>query len=94
MPKTQTAYSFAEPSFQTGTRWHIRAVGKEGPRPNGGIPDDHAALCGLDLRRGWDVKAEISRDTVMRLLARNEQARSVSEQAVCAGCAKAYLEAL
>ena len=40
------------------TTWssqHLRVVGPEGPRLHGGAPG--AALCGRDLRFGWDLRS-------------------------------------
>lgn len=33
--------------------WHIRQVGPEGLKPSGGVTSK--ALCGRDLRGGWDI---------------------------------------
>lgn len=91
MTSPMADFTFCEPVRQTGTRWHIRALDGGGPRPNGGIPDGTAALCGADMSRGWDVTHRIRPDIVRGLLARNREARVASEQHVHEPCATAYL---
>lgn len=44
---------------------HIREVGAEGLMLGGGIPN--VALCGADVRRGWDLSSEVTEGTVERL---------------------------
>lgn len=82
-------YSFCEPSTATGMRWHIRLLDDSGPWPNGGIPGECPALCGLDLQKGWDVNAPVDTAVVRLLLARNEEAGPVG-QSVCVRCANIY----
>ena len=87
----QPVHSFSEPVWQTGSRWHIRLVSADGARfPHGGLASDAAALCGLELARGWDLSPAVTVEFVRGLQARNESA-GPDGQAVCGGCAAAYL---
>lgn len=72
--------AFCEPvSATVRSREHIREVGPEGFKYGGGIPN--AALCGADVRRGWDIKAEVhpSRFVV-----------NAETNPTCQGCIDAY----
>jgi hypothetical protein len=83
----RTVYSFCEPVTQTGTRWHIRAVGADGVHLNGGIPRTVTALCGHTIAGGWDIPMDVTDSAVRGLMDRNAGARTVSNQALCVGCA-------
>ena len=43
---------------------HLRRVGPEGTKLGGGVPG--AALCGRDLRHGWDLPQQVTDDLVER----------------------------
>lgn len=50
--------AFCEPSSATvRSKEHIRVVGPEGFKYGGGIPTP--ALCGYDLRHGWDLNVPV-----------------------------------
>lgn len=49
-------------SATTFSPHHVRVVGPEGLKLGGGAPG--SALCGRDLRHGWDVR-EVSRDELV-----------------------------
>lgn len=59
MLKTRrTEFAFCEPaSATTRSREHIRVVGPEGRRLGGGVLGP--ALCGFDLRGGWDLGSDV-----------------------------------
>jgi hypothetical protein len=58
MTSDKVMFAFCEPiSATTRSREHIRAVGAEGFKYGGGIPN--RALCGWDVRGGWDLKAVV-----------------------------------
>lgn len=44
---------------------HVRVVGPEGHKYGGGIPG--AALCGRDLRKGWDLQRQVTADAIRTL---------------------------
>ena len=44
---------------------HLRVIGEEGIKLTGGAPG--SAMCGRDLRYGWDLKREVTPETVTRL---------------------------
>lgn len=50
--------AFCEPvTATTRSREHLRVVGPEGFQYGGGIPSP--ALCGADVRGGWDLNAPV-----------------------------------
>lgn len=52
-------YSFCEPVWASSiSRWHIRKLSFKGSKYGGGA--DTPALCGLDLRCGWDLRVDIT----------------------------------
>lgn len=57
--KTEKAqFALCEPvSATTRSREHIRRVGPEGFKYGGGIPNE--AICGANVRRGWDLRAPV-----------------------------------
>lgn len=58
------AYSFCEHVGATPTSpIHLRSVGEEGQKFGGGVPG--AALCGLDLRKGWDLPQPVTPASVL-----------------------------
>lgn len=53
-----TTYAFCEPVHaSTLSKEHIRIVGSSGFHYGGGIPNK--ALCGFDVRVGWDLKSKV-----------------------------------
>lgn len=50
--------AFCEPVSATiRSKEHIRVVGPEGFKYGGGIPN--VALCGANVRQGWDLRATV-----------------------------------
>lgn len=80
-------FAFCEPVWATPTSCeHIRTVGPEGLKLGGGAPNP--ALCGLDLRHGWDLKTEVTVESVTSLAAPRAGDDRVF---LCPDCAQAYL---
>lgn len=81
------SHAFCEPVHATPTSpEHIREVGDEGLKLGGGVPNP--ALCGRDLRKGWDLSTPVTPDMVTRLAASREGDGRVF---LCPACAEAYL---
>jgi hypothetical protein len=81
------AFAFCEPVWATPTSHeHIRTVGEEGLKLGGGVPNP--ALCGRDLRHGWDLKMEVTTESVTSLASPREGDGRVF---LCPGCAEAFL---
>lgn len=81
------AYSFCESTLATATSpWHIRRVGPEGLKPGGGVPNP--ALCERDLRHGWDLKTEVTVESVQQGMVPRQGDGRVW---VCNRCAGAFL---
>lgn len=73
-------YAFCEPSWaSTTSREHIRVVQTDGQHFGGGIKNP--ALCGSDLRGGWDLRTPVEADAVRRGM----EAECNPTCAICAG---------
>ena len=80
------AYAFCEPVSATPTSYeHLRAVGPEGLKLGGGI--DGAALCGFDLKHGWDTSTEVTDESVTALATPRSGDNRVF---LCPACADAW----
>lgn len=81
------AYSFCEHVGATDTSpIHLRSVGEEGQKFGGGVPG--AALCGRDLRKGWDLPQAVTPDSVrFDITPRPGDGRVFG----CLACAEIYL---
>lgn len=63
---SERVLSFCEPVTATPfSKWHIREVGPEGLKLDGGIPNE--PLCGRDLRHGWDLQLRVDAESLTRL---------------------------
>lgn len=80
-------HSFCEHVDATPTSpIHLRVVGEEGQKFGGGVPG--AALCGRDLRNGWDLPHAVTPATVRAdMTPRPGDGRVFA----CLGCAAIYL---
>lgn len=59
-PDAAPRFAYCEPSHATTvSATHIRTVGPEGLMTGGGVPTP--ALCGRDLRAGWDLRSVTAR---------------------------------
>lgn len=82
-------FAFCEPVTATSmSKWHIRRVGPEGLRFGGGVPIE--ALCGFDVRRGWDIEAAVTPEFALRLVTPRAGDGNV---ALCLACYEAWLTA-
>lgn len=83
--------AFCERSMATEySQNHIRQVGPEGLLPGGGVPG--AALCGMDLHKGWDLPQVPV--TVEMVRALREPRTGDGKVFLCGGCADAALDML
>lgn len=68
--------------------WHIREVGPEGRKPGGGVPN--VALCGFDVRRGWDIQTAVTAEYAARLATPQPGDRSAG---LCPRCHRCWVAA-
>lgn len=80
-------YSFCEHVNATPTSpEHLRTVGDEGQKFGGGVPGN--ALCGRDLRFGWDLATPVTDESVRALSSPRSGDGRVF---LCRTCAAIYL---
>jgi hypothetical protein len=81
------AFSFCEPVTAIAMgKWHIREVGPEGLKFGGGVPND--ALCGRELRFGWDMEAVFTAERALSMVTPREGDGHVF---LCPACYQEYL---
>jgi hypothetical protein len=85
-PGPANDYAYCEPIHaSTSSYTHIRLLGDEGLRLEGGAPD--TTLCGIGLHNGWDIRASVTDFSVTTGL-------EAEGNPVCPRCAVAWRQAV